>query len=171
MIFLEIDFTVIKPEFGLLFWTTLLFAIFFFLMKKFAFAPIVSALKEREDSIDTALQSAEKARAEMQNLTAQNEQILRQAQEEKAVILKEAKDMKEQIIREAKEQATAEFRAKVESAAVEIRNRELEMLTNVKNQVGSLSIEIAEKLMRERLKGDAASEAFVGKLVSDIKLN
>jgi F-type H+-transporting ATPase subunit b len=117
------------------------------------------------------LQSAENARAEMQNLTAQNEQILRQAQEEKAIILKEAKDMKDQIIREAKEQAAAEFNAKVNSAAAEIKNREMEMLTNVKNQVGTLAIEIAEKLMRERLKGDAANEAFIGKLVGEIKLN
>lgn len=171
MIALTTDFSVIKPEIGLIFWTTLLFGVFFLILRKYAFAPIVQALKEREDSIDTALQSADKARAEMQNLTAQNEQILRQAQEEKAVILKEAKDIKEQIISEAKAQAAIEFRAKVESAAAEIRNRELEMLTNVKNQVGTLSIEIAEKLMRERLKGDAASEAFVGKLVSDIKLN
>ena len=168
---LLLDFSVIKPEFGLIFWTTLLFGVFFLLLRKFAFAPIAQALKDREDSIDTAIQSAEQARAEMRNLTAQNDQIMRQAQEEKSVILREAKELKDQIVKEARMQATAEYNQKVAAAVQEIKNREMEMLTNVKNQVGNLAIDIAEKLMRERLKGDAASEAFVGKLVGDIKLN
>ena len=171
MILLEMNFSVIKPEFGLIFWTALLFGVFFLLLRKFAFGPIAEALKAREESIDNAIQSAEQARAEMKNLTAQNEQIMRQAQEEKAVVLREAKEMKDQIIKEAREQATAEYNKKVASALQEIKNRELEMLTKVKNQVGNLAIDIAEKLMRERLKGDAASEAFVNKLVGDIKLN
>ena len=85
---LLLDFSVIKPEFGLIFWTTLLFGVFFLLLRKYAFAPIAQALKDREDSIDTAIQSAEQARAEMRNLTAQNDQIMRQAQEEKSVITK-----------------------------------------------------------------------------------
>ncbi len=168
---LLLDFSVIKPEFGLIFWTTILFATFFLILRKFAFGPIAQALKEREESIDNAIQSADMARAEIKNLTAQNDQIMRQAQEEKTIILREAKEMKEQIIKEAREQATAEYNKKVASALQEIKNRELEILTNVKNQVGTLAIDIAEKLMRERLKGDAASEAFVGKLVNDIKLN
>ena len=168
---LLLDFSVIQPEYGLLFWTTLIFGTFFFVMSRFAFKPIAAALKEREQGIETALQSAEKARADMQNMTAQNEQILRQAQEERSMILKEAKDLKEQIVRESKEQAATEFKKKVDSAMIEIKNRELEMLTNVKNQVATLAIDIAEKLMRERLKDDATNETFVKKLTNEIKLN
>lgn len=171
MILLEMDFSVIKPEYGLLFWTTILFGVFLFLLSKFAFKPIVAALAAREESIDNALQSAERARAEMQNLTAKNEALLRQAQEEKAVILKEAREIKEQILKEAKEQAAAEYKKKVESAVQDIKNRELEMLHNVKNQAGTLALDIAEKLLRKQLKGDAANESFVNSLVKDINLN
>ena len=89
---LLLDFSVIKPEFGLIAWTTILFGVFYLLLSKFAFGPIAQALKAREESIDNAIQSAEQARAEIKNLTSQNEQIMRQAQEEKSVILREAKE-------------------------------------------------------------------------------
>jgi F-type H+-transporting ATPase subunit b len=165
------DFSVIKPDFGVLFWTVLIFLALWLILGKVAFKPIAAALKEREGSIDDALKQADKARADMQNLVAKNEQLLQEAREEKAKILREAKVMADEYTAQMRAKADAEFKTKVEGAMTEINNRKMEMLVDVKNQAGNMAISIAEKLMQEKLQGDAASEAFVKKMATEIKLN
>jgi F-type H+-transporting ATPase subunit b len=161
----------ITPDFGLFFWTTLLFIVLWVLLGRFAFKPIVNALQTRENSIADSLKAADKAREEMRTLQSQHEELLRSAREERAQILQEANSVKDKIIAEAKMRADAEFKKKVESAVQEIRNREQEMLLNVKNQVGSMAVEIAEKIIRKELKGSSDHEAYASRLVDEFKMN
>lgn len=170
MLFLG-DFSVIKPEPGLLFWTTVIFLLFWFLMSRFAFKPIAESLKKREMDIQDALDQAKIARQEMANLQAENEKLLVQAREERAVILKEAKDAKDEIIAEAKERANAEYKRKVESAIQDIENQKMAALVELKNQTGQLAIEIAEKLLQKQLENKPEQEAFAKSLADQIKLN
>ncbi len=165
------DFSVIKPDPGLIIWTTIIFAIFWGLMAKFAFRPIANALKKRESDISDALNQAEEARQMMAEMKASNEDLLAEAREERTAILREAKDMKESIISEAKEKAKEEARKIVVSAKQEIENQKLAAVTELKNQAGMLAIEIAERVIKKELKGDAEQEAFVNSLVNEIKLN
>ena len=170
MLFLG-DFSVIKPEPGLLFWTTVIFLIFWFLMSRFAFKPIAESLKKREIDIQDALDQAKKAREEMSHLQAENEKLLAQAREERAMILKEAKEAKDEIIAEAKERANAEYKRKVESAIQDIENQKLAAMVALKNQAGQLAIEIAEKVLRKELGNKAEQEAYAKSLAESIKLN
>ena len=153
------DFSVIKPEPGLIVWTTIIFVLFWVLIGKFGFKPISNALKEREDDIQSALDEAKKAREEMSNLKAENDKLLAKAQEERSMIIKEAKDSKAAIISEAKDKASAEARRIVETAKVEIEN-----------QLGTIALDIAEQVIKKELKGDKAQEAFANSLVDDMKL-
>ena len=166
-----VDFNVLVPDPGLIFWTALIFIIVYFLLAKFALKPIQAALKQREDDIQSSLDEAKKAREAMQNLKAENEALLRQAQEERAAILKEAKETKESIISQAKEEAGKEAKRIVENAKVEIENKRLEVLTSVKNDLGLMAIEIAEQLTREQLKGKSNQEKLVNNLIDEIKFN
>ncbi|GAB4495468.1 MAG: F0F1 ATP synthase subunit B [Saprospiraceae bacterium] len=170
MLFL-VDFNVLKPEPGLLLWTLLIFTIFWFLMSRFAFKPIGSALKQRETDIQNALDEAKKAREEMSNLKAENEKLLQQAREERSQILKEAKEAKDEIIAEAKARANAEYKRKVESAMQDIENQKQAAMVALKNQAGQLAIEIAEKILRKELADKAAQEAYAKNLAETIKLN
>ena len=170
MILLE-KFWPLLPEPGLLLWTTIIFLTFWFLVGKAAFKPIQAALKKRDDDIDTALKSAEQARAEMDNLVAKNEELLAQAREERTQILKEAKEVKDKIIEEAREKADADYRKKVASAVGEINNRKMEMMTEVKNEAGQMALTIAEKILKKELVGSKEHESFVANLVKDINKN
>lgn len=170
MIFLA-DFSVIKPDFGLLFWTTIIFLLFWLLIGKMAFRPIVSALKKREDDIQNSLDQAKKAHQEMADLKAENEELLIQAREERALILKEAKAAKDKIVAEAKDRAKEEAKIIVEAAKQQIEHQKMAAITDLKNQVGQISIEIAEKLIRKELEKDPSMQEYVGGLVKDIKLN
>jgi F-type H+-transporting ATPase subunit b len=170
MLFLA-DFSVIKPEPGLLFWTTLIFLTFWFIMSKFAFKPIMQGLKQRELDIQGALDEAKKAREEMSHLSAQNEALLAQAREERAGILKEAKEAKEQIIAEAKERANAEYKRKVESAIQDIENQKLAAMVDLKNKAGQLSIDIAEKILRKELSDKTAQESLAKSLAESSTLS
>ncbi|MFN0173311.1 MAG: F0F1 ATP synthase subunit B [Saprospiraceae bacterium] len=170
MVFLA-DFSVIKPEPGLLIWTTIIFGLFWFLMSKFAFKPIGQALKQRELDIQSALDEAKKARQEMSELQAENEKLLAQAREERSAILKEAKEAKEEIIAEAKERAGAEYRRKVESAIQDIENQKQAALVALKNQSGQMAVEIAEKLLRRELANKPEQEAYAKSLAESINLN
>jgi len=165
------DFSVIKPDFGLLFWTTIIFLLFWLLIGKFAFRPIAQALKKREDDIQDSLDDAKKTRQDMANLKAENEELLAQAREERTLILKEAKNAKENIINEAKEKAKEEAKRIVAGAKEQIENQKMAAIIEIKNQVGIIAIEIAEKIIRKELQGNATQEAFVNGLVKDIKLN
>jgi F-type H+-transporting ATPase subunit b len=169
--FTLIEFSPIKPDFGLLFWTTIIFLLFWFLMSKFAFGPIKEALNKRENSIQDAIDEAKKARMEMENLKSENAKVLAEAREERSKILQEAKEMKNNIVTEAKETAKAEANKIISNAKLEIENQKKAAITEVKNQAGMMALEIAEKVIRKELKGDSAQESFVNTLVNEIKLN
>ena len=170
MLFLG-DFSVIRPEPGLLIWTTIIFLLFWFLMSRFAFKPITESLKKRENDIQDALDEAKKAREEMANLQAENEKLLAQAREERANILKEAKEAKDEILAEAKERANSEYKRKVESAIQDIENQKMAALVELKNSAGRLAIEIAEKVLLKELSNQPEQEAYAKSLVDKIKLN
>ena len=159
------------PEPGLLIWTTIIFAIFWFLMSRFAFKPIAESLKKREHDIQDALDQAKKAREEMSHLQAENEKLLAQAREERAQILKEAKEAKEEIIADAKERANAEYKRKVESALHDIENHKNAAMVELKNKSGQLAIEIAEKVLHRELGNKSDQENFAKNLVDEIKLS
>lgn len=166
-----LDFTPIRPEFGLLLWSSIIFILFYFILGKYAFGPIKDALKKREGDIQSALDESKMARKEMAEMKAANEALLAEAREERSKILQEAKETKNSIIAEAKNKAKEEAQKIVTSAKVEIDNQTKAAMIEVKNEVGNMAIEIAEKLLKKELKGSGENEAFVNKLVDDINLN
>lgn len=170
-LFVLADFSVIKPDFGLLFWTSIIFILFWFIIGKFAFRPIAKALKDREADIQGALDEAKRTREEMSKLQAENEQILAKAREERAEILKEAKETKTAIVNEAKAKAKEEAQKIVTAAQQEIENQRQAVLGEVKNQVGLLAISISEKILKKELDNKGAHDALIQSMVEDIKLN
>ncbi|MCB0653775.1 MAG: F0F1 ATP synthase subunit B [Saprospiraceae bacterium] len=164
-------FDVIKPDPGLIFWTSLIFiAIWWFVGKK-AFRPIQEALKKREHDIQHALDEAKKARQDVANVQASNDRVLAEAREERSAILKEASAVKDAIIKEAREKAKEDAQKIVANAKIEIDNQRKAAITDLKNQAGLLAIEMAEKLIRKELKGDAEQDAFMKKMTDELKLN
>ncbi len=161
----------LTPSFGLLIWTLLAFLIVFFILKKFAWKPILNSLKEREHTIADSLATAEKVRAEMSQLKSENEALLAKAREERAQLLKEARDTKDRIINEAKEQAKVEANKIIVDAQAAIQQQKMAALTDVKNQVGNLVIEVAEKVLRRELGDKTQQETFIKKLADEVKLN
>jgi F-type H+-transporting ATPase subunit b len=170
MVFLA-EFSVFSPDFGLFFWTLAIFLVFFFLLSKFAFKPIAQALKDREDSIKDALASADRAKAEMANLKSENEALLTKAKEERALMLKEAKENATTIVADAKNAAKEEANKIMTNAKLEIDNMKQSALTEVKNQVGMMALDIAEKVIKKDLKGNAEQVAFVNTLAKEMNLN
>ncbi|NNF01555.1 MAG: F0F1 ATP synthase subunit B [Bacteroidia bacterium] len=161
----------IKPEFGLLFWMAITFLIVLFLLKKFAWKPILQALKEREESIQSSLDEAKTARQEMANLVSDNERLLNEARAERDVILKEAREAKDKIISEARERASVEETRLLGLARQEIQNEKMAAITELKNQVASMSIDIAEKIIKQRLSNDDAQKQLVTDLVEEASVN
>ena len=161
----------VKPEFGLVFWMTVSFLIVVFILRKFAWGPILSSLKERETSIEDALNAAKKAKDEVANMKAENEQLLKQARNERDMMLKEARDTKDAIVNEARAKAQTEADRMIASARESIQNEKMAAITELKNQVATLSIEIAEKVIRQQLASDDKQKALVNDLLKDVKLN
>jgi F-type H+-transporting ATPase subunit b len=161
----------LTPDFGLIFWQAITFLIVLFVLGKFAWNPIISSLHEREDSIETALASAEKAKKEMIFLQAENEKLLDEARKERDIILQEAITAANQIKEEAKFDAQKIATKLVDDAKVAINAEKQAALNEVKNQVASLSIEIAEKLLRKNLSTEAEQKDLVNSFVKDVKLN
>jgi len=159
-----------SPE-SLIFWTTIIFIVFFILLAKFAWKPILGAVKSREESINNALASAEAARLEMQNLTADNERILREARAERDSMLKEAREMKEQIIADSKNEAQEQGQKMIEQAKVAIESEKNAAMAELKLQVSTLSLSIAEKLLKEELSNKESQTKLVEKMLGDVKLN
>jgi F-type H+-transporting ATPase subunit b len=159
------------PKLGLIFWNLLAFLIVFFILKKFAWPQIIKALKQREESIANSLATAEKVRAEMAQMKSENEALLAKAREERGQILKEARDTKDKIINEAKEQAKVEANKIIAEAQAAINTQKMAALTEVKNQIGSLVIEVSRKLLKKELSGKDAQEAHIKELVDEVKLN
>lgn len=165
-----VEFSPIKPEFGLFFWTLFIFLAFFFLMRKFALKPIVTALKEREEGITNALASADNARKEMTNLKTENENILAQAREERMKMLKDAKDEAARIVAESKNSAKEEATRILTTAQQDIENMKGKAMIELKNQTGQLAISIAEKILKKELAGNPEQQAFVNSVMGEMKL-
>ena len=159
-----------SPE-SLVFWTTLIFVVFFLLMRKFAWKPILGAVKGREDSINNALLAAENAKKEMQNLKSDNEKLLAEARAERDLMIKEAREIKEKMIADAKSEAQAQGEKMIESAKASIESEKNAAMAELKNQVSSLSLEIAETLLKEELSNKEAQTKLVEKMLGDAKLN
>lgn len=159
------------PQLGLFSISLLIFIIVFLILKKFAWKPILATLKEREDSITDSIATAERVKEEMAQMKAEHEHVLAEAKAERSKILKEAKELKDQIISEAKAQAQAEAKKIVQDASVAIENQKMAALTEVKNQVGTLVIEVAEKVLRKELADKKAQEAYISQLAAEIKMN
>ncbi|MDD2345939.1 MAG: F0F1 ATP synthase subunit B [Bacteroidales bacterium] len=161
----------IQPGIGLAFWMILSFGILFFILTKFAWKPILKMLKEREDAIDEALNAAEKARAEISTIQSENQALLVLAKEERDVILSEARKIKDNILKEAKEKAQEEGQRIIDSARENIHFEKMQAITDLKNEVAKLSIEIAEKILRDELSNKERSQQIIKDMVKEIKLN
>ncbi len=161
----------IVPSIGLIFWMTITFLVVFLLLRKMAWKPILASLKERENSIQTALDSAEKAKQEMQALQASNEAILMEARNERDKLLKEARETKDSIIAEAKAGAQKEADKIMQNAKDSIQSEKVAAMDEIKNQVAKLSIEIAEKIIRTELSSDEKQKALVNTMLDEVNLN
>ena len=161
----------VTPGFGLIFWTSVVFIILLVLLKKMALTPILNNVDARNKSIEEALEAAKNARDEMSNLKADNDRILKEARAERDEMLKEAKELKANIISEAKNAAKDEADKMIASAKVVIENEKAGAISELKNTVGSLSVDIAEKVLRAELKDVDKQNAFIADMLKDIKLN
>ena len=159
------------PAIGTIFWTVIIFGLFFFLLAKFAWKPILSAVKAREEIIKGSLEAAEKAREEMKKLQADNEAILRKAREEREDILKEAREVREKIINEAKDKASDEAEKLIEKARQSIEHEKENALSEIHEQVAFLSVEIASKLLGEKLKETDEQNKLINNYLKEIDRN
>lgn len=160
----------INPSIGLVFWTTLTFLILLFLLRKFAWKPILSAVKSREDSIESALAAAEIAKAEKANLTAESERIAKEAREQRDALLKDAQETANAIISEAKTKAGAEAQIAIEKAQAAIESERRAAVADIKNQAAVLSVDIAEKLLQRELRDKKAQEELLDQYIKEIEL-
>ena len=161
----------ITPEIGLLFWQTIVFLVLILILAKFAWKPILGAVKEREDSINNALSSAEEARKEMQNLKADNEQLRKEARAERDAILKEARELKEKVLASATEEAQTKADMIVTQAKESIEMEKKAAMAEIKSQVANLSIEIAEKVIRKELSSKEKQHQMINEMLGDVTLN
>ena len=156
---------------GLFVWQTVLFLALLFLLRKYAWKPILGAVEEREEGIKNALEAADNAKKDMETLKADNERILREAKAERDSILKEAREIKETIITEAKIQASEEADKVLASAREQINNEKLAAITELKNQVADLSIDIAEKVLKSELKDADKQKELVNNALKEAALS
>ena len=161
----------IEPGIGLLFWMTLTFLILLFLLAKFAWKPILTAINEREVTIVDSLNQAKLAKQEVENLKAENEIIIREAKIERDQILKEARDIRDRIVGEAKGLAKAEGDKMIESARQTIKAEKSAAVSDIKSQIGTLSINIAESILKQKLDNDGAQDALVANILNTSNLN
>ena len=159
------------PDYGLLFWMLLSFGIVVFLLAKFAWKPILNSLKEREESIEDALETAKNAKIEMQELKAGNEKIIIEAKNERERLIKEAREVKDTIIKDAKSQATIEANKLITTARKEIESEKSVAINEIKAQVTELSIEIAEKILMKELVNKDVQQKYIEELLNDINPN
>jgi F-type H+-transporting ATPase subunit b len=156
---------------GLFILQTVLFIALIFLLKKFAWKPILDAVNEREEGIKNALLSAENAKKEMQNLKSDNEKLLADARAERDVMMKEAREIKDKMINDAKSEAQAAGEKMISQAKAAIESEKNAAMADLKNQVSSLSLEIAEKVLRDELSNKDSQTKLVEKMLGDAKLN
>ncbi|MGN6213830.1 F0F1 ATP synthase subunit B [Parafilimonas sp.] len=161
----------LTPSLGLIVWTLLAFLVVFFVLAKFAWPAIINGLREREKTIADSLASAENIKAEMAKMKSENEALLVQAREERAGMLKDAKNTADKMVADAKEKAKAEYDKILADAQAAINQQKNAVLTDLKNQVGSLIIEVAEKVLRQELNDKAKQENYIKQLTDEVKLN
>jgi F-type H+-transporting ATPase subunit b len=169
MIFLANSLT--TPAIGTIFWTTLIFGLFFIILSKFAWKPVLNAIKSRDEMIKGSLNEAEKARKDMLKLQSDNEAIIRKAREEREVILKDARDVRDRLIADAKDKASLEADKLVEKARVGIESEKRKALAEIHEQVANLSVDIASKLLGEQLKKTEEQSKLIDKYLKEINLN
>lgn len=161
----------ITPELGLVFWTLVTFLILLFILRKFAWKPILGAISDREEGIKDALASAEKARQEMENLTADNERILQEARAEREAMLKDARDVKNKMIADAKGEAQAQASKMIEQAQLAIESEKKAAMAELKSHVAGLSLDIAEKVVRDELSNKDKQLKLVEDMLGEATLN
>lgn len=161
----------VTPSIGLVFWTTLAFLIVLFLLKKFAWKPIMDSIHQREKNIDEALETARNAREEIARLKVSNEEMQKKARDERDALLKEARETRDAIVAEAKNKAKNEADHIIAAARETIQNEKMAAISELKNQVAMLSIEVAEKILRHELSSDDKQKALVNNLVDEVNLN
>lgn len=162
---------IITPEIGTIFWMVLGFSIVFFILKKFGWKVILQSLKEREQSIEEALLSAEKARAEMAALSADHDARLKESRAEREAMIAEARKIRAELIEKAKGDASLEADKVMDSARREMENEKRSAMNDIKAQVAELSIEIAEKILRKELSADEKRQALIRDMLDELKLN
>jgi F-type H+-transporting ATPase subunit b len=161
----------VTPSIGLLFWSSLAFFILLFVLGKFAWKPITAALKEREDSIDEALKSAEVARQQLESLKTDNQRLLNEARKERDILLKEANEIKDQILAKAKSDAKTEGDKMIAAAKEAIEMEKVNAMNQLKTQVAVLTIDLAEKVLRKKMEDRSQQEVFVNESLKNITLN
>ncbi len=161
----------LMPDFGLFFWMLLSFSCLLLIMKRFAWGPILKALSERENSIEEALKSAELAKEEMTRLQTGNEKILKDAILEREKIVKEARDLKESIIRDAKVEAIAEANKVLENARAAVEFERIAAIADIKNLIANFSVEIAGKILKEKLGDEKLQKELVKDYIDQININ
>jgi F-type H+-transporting ATPase subunit b len=161
----------LTPELGLFVWTLLAFLIVFFILRKFAWKPILSALNERETGIADSIASAERVKKEMSQMQADNEKLMMEARAQSAQMLKEAKEMKDSIISKAKEETKVVADKMIAEAQQQIQQQKMAALTEVKNEIGKLAVEVAEKVIRKQLATADSQNDYAKMLAEEIKMN
>jgi F-type H+-transporting ATPase subunit b len=161
----------VTPDIGTIFWMVLMFVIVLIILKKFAWKPILNALRNREESIEESLRTADRVKIEMEKLQADNEKIMAEARKERDKMLKETKKTGEMILNEAKNKASEESKKIIQSARVQIENEKDAAIADIRIQVAELSVDIAEKILQEKLKDDKAQKELMEKLLKDVKMN
>ena len=159
------------PHLGLIVWTLIAFLVVLFILSKFAWKPILKGLNDRENNIAESIASAERVKMEMAQMKNENEAILTAAREERATMIKEAKITKDKMIADAKEEAKVQATKIITDANAAIQQQKMAAITEIKNQVGKLVVEVSEKVLRRELANKTEQETFINQLAQEIKLN
>jgi F-type H+-transporting ATPase subunit b len=170
MFLLEVN-PLVLPDIGLVFWNTIAFLILLVVLGKYAWKPMLKAIAERESGIEEALLRADKMKAEIAAMQNENEALLAKAREERAGMIKDAKETADKMVSEAKDKAKQEYERIISDAQVAITQQKNAALTEVKNQVGSLVVEVAEKILRKELSNKAEQESYIKQIAEGVKLN
>lgn len=160
----------VKPEIGLIFWMTISFLIVLFILAKFAWKPILKSIKEREDTIEQSLEDAYKAKQMMANIRVEHEKMLDEARTEREQLLREAGEARKKIISEARTKAKTDADIIIKSARETIQNEKMAAITELRNQVAVLSLEIAEKVLRKELSSEARQKEFINAMIDDMRI-
>jgi F-type H+-transporting ATPase subunit b len=161
----------VTPGIGLIFWMLVSFSLVLFVLGKYAWKPIMKGIHQREDSIERALEAANEAKKEMLKLKAGNEQLLRDAKDERDALMRDARKVKEAILDEARVKANEESARILENARENIQFEKMAAINELKNQIATISIEIAEKLIAKELENKEQQQRLTEKLLKDVKIN